>query len=60
VGSSLVVYPAAEIPMLAKQKNATLAIVNKEETVLDNEADIVVHGEAGSVLPQIIRNLKKG
>ena len=59
VGSSLVVYPAAAIPQKARQNGAFLAIINKEETALDHEADAVVHGEAGSVLPQIVCNLKK-
>ncbi len=59
VGSSLVVYPAAEIPMRAKQNNATLVIINKEETALDSEADGVIHEEAGWILPQIVRNLKE-
>jgi NAD-dependent deacetylase len=59
VGSSLVVYPAAEIPMRAKQNNATLVIINKEQTALDAEADGVIHEEAGRILPQIVRNLKE-
>ncbi len=59
VGSSLVVYPAAEIPMRAKQNNATLIIINKEKTALDSEADGVIHEEAGRILPQIVRDLKE-
>ena len=59
VGSSLVVYPAAEIPMRAKQNNATLVIINKEQTALDSEADRVIHEEAGRILPQIVSNLKE-
>ncbi len=59
VGSSLVVYPAAAIPQKARQNGAYLAIINKEETALDHEADAVLHGEAGRVLPQIVRSLKK-
>ena len=59
VGSSLVVYPAAAIPQKARQNGAFLAIINKEETALDHDADVVVHGEAGRVLPQIVRSLKK-
>jgi NAD-dependent deacetylase len=50
VGSSLVVYPAAGIPIQAKRAGALLAIVNAEETDLDNIADIVVRGQAGDVL----------
>ena len=59
VGSSLVVHPAAEIPMIVKQKEAFLAIINKEKTALDHLADAVIHEEAGRVLHQIVQNLKK-
>lgn len=60
VGSSLVVYPAAEIPLRAKQNGATLAIINKERTPLDDIADYVIHDEAGKALPQIAQMLKTG
>ena len=50
VGSSLVVYPAAGIPIQAKRSGAVLAIVNAEETELDDIADVVVRGQAGEVL----------
>ena len=59
VGSSLVVYPAAELPVRAKQGGAALAIINKEETQLDHLADYVLHDEAGKVLPQIISRIKR-
>lgn len=49
-GSSLVVYPAAGIPRLARENGARLAIVNREPTDLDDEADVVVRGEIGPVL----------
>ena len=60
VGSSLVVYPAAEIPLRAKQNGATLAIINKDPTPLDDMADYVIHDEAGKALPQIAQMLKTG
>ena len=60
VGSSLVVYPAAEIPLRAKQNGATLAIINKDPTPLDDIADYVIHDEAGKALPQIAQMLKTG
>ncbi len=50
VGSSLVVYPAAGLPRLARKAGATLAIVNREPTDLDDLADVVVRGEIGAVL----------
>src|SRR5438067_1475133 len=47
LGSSLVVYPAAGFPELAKRNGATLAIVNREETPLDRVADLVLHRPIG-------------
>lgn len=50
-GSSLVVYPAAAIPQIAKETGATLIIVNLEETALDDMADLVLRGKTGELLP---------
>jgi len=50
IGSSLVVYPAAQIPVIAKQSGAALAIINIDPTPLDDEADLVIHGKAAEVL----------
>jgi NAD-dependent deacetylase len=58
VGSSLVVYPAADLPVTAKQRGASLAIINKDPTPMDQLADYVIHEEAGTVLPQIVTHLK--
>lgn len=54
LGSSLVVYPAAGFPLLAKQNGAILAIVNREPTDQDVHADIVLHDEIGPVLREIV------
>jgi NAD-dependent deacetylase len=50
LGSSLVVYPAAGFPLLAKQNGAALAIVNREPTEQDQFADIVLRQEIGPVM----------
>jgi NAD-dependent deacetylase len=50
LGSSLVVYPAAGFPELAKRNGATIAIVNREETGLDPLADLVLHDGIGDIL----------
>ncbi|MBV9217998.1 MAG: Sir2 family NAD-dependent protein deacetylase [Methylobacteriaceae bacterium] len=50
IGSSLVVYPAAGFPTLAKDNGATLVIINREATPLDGPADVVIRGEIGDVL----------
>jgi NAD-dependent deacetylase len=50
IGSSLVVYPAAGFPVLAKQNGARLVIINREPTDLDGLADLVVNDEIGPIL----------
>ena len=50
LGSSLVVYPAAGFPIIAKRNGAKLAIVNREETEIDPYADLVLHEEIGPVM----------
>jgi NAD-dependent deacetylase len=49
-GSSLVVYPAAGFPELAKRNGAILVIVNREPTGLDPIADLVLHRAIGETL----------
>jgi NAD-dependent deacetylase len=50
LGSSLVVYPAAGFPLLAKRRGARLAIVNREPTEQDEYADLVIHDAIGKVM----------
>ena len=50
VGSSLVVYPAAGLPVLAKESGSTLVILNREPTDLDGIADLVINREIGPTL----------
>lgn len=54
VGSSLVVHPAADIPLAASRAGVHLVIVNAEPTPFDSLAEVVIHGRAGEVLPQIL------
>lgn len=50
IGSSLVVYPAAGFPVLAKQNGARLVIINRDATDLDGLADLVINAEIGTTL----------
>jgi NAD-dependent deacetylase len=54
IGSSLVVWPAAGFPLMAKRNGAALAIVNRDETEFDDMADLVVRADIGSVLEPFI------
>jgi NAD-dependent deacetylase len=60
VGSSLVVQPAASMPLVAKRNGAKLVIINRDPTPYDDMADIVVHGEAGSSMKTILDHVKRG
>jgi len=53
LGSSLVVFPAAGFPLLAKRNGAKLVIVNREPTDQDAFADLVLHEEIGRVMAEI-------
>jgi NAD-dependent deacetylase len=52
-GSSLVVQPAAALPLIAKRAGARLVIVNRTATPLDEAADLVLREEIGAALPAL-------
>ncbi len=54
VGSSLVVWPAAGFPLMAKRNGAALVIVNREPTEFDDIADLTVHHDIGDVFAPFI------
>jgi NAD-dependent deacetylase len=54
VGSSLVVWPAAGFPLMAKRNGARLVIINREPTEFDEIADLVVREDIGTVLSPFI------
>jgi NAD-dependent deacetylase len=54
IGSSLVVNPAARLPLLARQQGAELVILNGEPTPLDAAADLVIRADIGDVLSATI------
>ena len=57
LGSSLVVYPAAGFPALARRRGAKLVIVNREPTGLDGLARLVINAECGAVLSAVMERL---
>jgi NAD-dependent deacetylase len=56
IGSSLVVWPAAGFPLMAKRNGAALVIVNREPTEFDEIADLVVRNDIGDALAPFIAN----
>ena len=57
VGTSAVVYPAAEFPVMAKRRGVPLIEINPEETALTGLADIAVRAPSGEALPKLVELL---
>lgn len=60
VGSSLVVYPAAQLPQITKERGGKLIIIDRAPTALDDLADIVIRGEAGQVMTTLVAGVMEG
>jgi NAD-dependent deacetylase len=58
VGSSLVVYPAAQMPLIAKRSGGKLIIINLAPTPHDPYADLIIHRKAGEAMQEIINRLR--
>lgn len=59
IGSSLVVYPAAYMPLYAKEAGAKLIIINIGETSYDSRADICINAKAGETMERILEKVKE-
>ena len=53
LGSSLAVFPAADLPLLAKETGANLVIINNEPTQMDHLSDLVINRDISEVLLEI-------
>jgi len=59
IGTSAVVYPAASIPIMAKERGAKVIEINMEPTPLTNEiSDYLICGTAGEIMPAIVEEVK--
>jgi NAD-dependent deacetylase len=56
IGSSLVVWPAAGFPLMAKKSGAKLVIINNEPTDQDDIADLVIRNDIGETLGPFVGN----
>ena len=60
IGTSAIVYPAAGIPTLAKEKGAKVVEINMEPTPLTGfVSDYLIQGSAGIILPQIVAEIRR-
>jgi len=53
IGTSLAVFPAADLPLLAKETGAVLVILNNEPTQMDQYADLVINRDISEVFLDI-------
>jgi NAD-dependent deacetylase len=58
VGTSLVVYPAAEIPLIARSHGCHLVLINLEQTPVDDIFDIKFYTRASEVLPSVVEEVR--
>lgn len=58
IGSSLEVYPASDLPVLAHRKGAKIIIINFDPTPLDKIADVIIRSDVAQVLPAIMNHLE--
>jgi NAD-dependent deacetylase len=59
VGTSAVVYPAAEFPIIALRNGARLIEVNPEETPLSDLCAAILRAPAGEALPRLLEELRR-
>ncbi len=59
IGSTLVVYPAAYMPIYATNAGAKLVIINLSSTPMDQEASVLIRAKAGETMPEIIKKVKE-
>ena len=58
VGSTLVIYPAAYMPIYAVRAGAKLIIVNLSDTPMDAEATVLIRAKAGEAMSKIVERVK--
>ncbi|HEC76713.1 MAG TPA: NAD-dependent deacylase [Thermoplasmatales archaeon] len=58
IGTSCEVYPASELPLIAKRRGAKIIEINQENTALTSVADYVLRGKAGIIMEQLLNEIK--
>jgi NAD-dependent deacetylase len=58
IGSTLIVYPAAYMPIYARDAGAKIAIINLTPTDLDRYATVVIRGKAGEAMSKVVEKVR--
>ncbi len=59
VGSSLTVSPANVMPSIAKKSGAKVIFINRDNTMMDDIADVFLKGSAGEIFTELLKLMKK-
>lgn len=59
IGTSAVVYPAAELPLVARESGAYVVEINPEETPLSGYMHETIREPSGTAMPEIVRRLRE-
>jgi NAD-dependent deacetylase len=59
IGSTLIVYPAADMPIYAVNSGAKLVIINLSPTPMDNQAAVLIRAKAGEVMSKVIQRVRE-
>ena len=59
IGSTLIVYPAADMPIYALESGAKLVIINLSPTPMDNQATVLIKAKAGEVMSKVIQRVRE-
>jgi NAD-dependent deacetylase len=53
-GSSLLVAPVSELPLVASMHGAQVIVINNDRTYIDREASVVIYDDVATVLPRLV------
>ena len=59
IGSTLIIYPAAYMPMYAVDSKAKLVIINLSSTPMDRQANVLIRAKAGETMTKVIKRVKE-
>ena len=59
IGSTLIVYPAAYMPIYAVESGAKLVIINLSSTPMDKQAAVLLRAKAGETMPRIVERVRE-
>ena len=59
IGSSFEVYPAASLPLYAKERGAMLIEINEEPSALSDACDVRIKGKASEVIPSLVKLIEE-